>query len=103
MPRVIVCDVNETLLDVGALEPDFKEVFGDARVLQARFDRPPMTLRLLIKRASLKTRNRARAEIGNPNPEMPTRNRSGNLGWQLNRFSGGTSGARRGTNGRRRR
>jgi 2-haloacid dehalogenase len=37
MPRVIVCDVNETLLDVGALEPVFKEVFGDARVLQEWF------------------------------------------------------------------
>jgi len=37
MPRVIVCDVNETLLDVGALEPDFKEVLGDARVLQDWF------------------------------------------------------------------
>jgi hypothetical protein len=37
MPRVIVCDVNETLLDVGALEPDFTEVFGDARVLQDWF------------------------------------------------------------------
>jgi 2-haloacid dehalogenase len=37
MPRVIVCDVNETLLDVGALEPDFKEVFGDGRVLQDWF------------------------------------------------------------------
>lgn len=37
MPRVIVCDVNETLLDVGALEPDFKEVFGDGRVLQEWF------------------------------------------------------------------
>ena len=24
MPRVIVCDVTETLLDVGALEPHFK-------------------------------------------------------------------------------
>ena len=34
MPRVIVCDVNETLLDVAALEPNFKEVFADARVLQ---------------------------------------------------------------------
>ena len=34
MPRVIVCDVNETLLDVRALEPEFKEVFADARVLQ---------------------------------------------------------------------
>jgi 2-haloacid dehalogenase len=37
MTRVIVCDVNETLLDVGALEPHFKEVFGDARVLQDWF------------------------------------------------------------------
>jgi len=37
MPRVIVCDVNETLLDVRALEPDFTEVFGDARVLQEWF------------------------------------------------------------------
>jgi 2-haloacid dehalogenase len=37
MPRVIVCDVNETLLDVAALEPNFKEVFGDARVLQEWF------------------------------------------------------------------
>jgi len=32
MPRVIVCDVNETLLDVGALEPHFKQAFGDGRV-----------------------------------------------------------------------
>jgi hypothetical protein len=37
MPRVIVCDVNETLLDVGALEPRFKELFGDGRVLQEWF------------------------------------------------------------------
>jgi 2-haloacid dehalogenase len=37
MPRVIVCDVNETLLDVGALEPRFKETFGDGRVLQEWF------------------------------------------------------------------
>ena len=37
MPRVIVCDVNETLLDVGALEPHFKGVFGDGRVLQEWF------------------------------------------------------------------
>lgn len=37
MPRVIVCDVNETLLDVGALEPHFKEAFGDGRVLQEWF------------------------------------------------------------------
>ena len=37
MPRVIVCDVNETLLDVGALEPLFKAAFGDGRVLQEWF------------------------------------------------------------------
>jgi 2-haloacid dehalogenase len=37
MPRVIVCDVNETLLDVGALEPYFSDVFGDGRFLQDWF------------------------------------------------------------------
>jgi Dynamin family len=37
MPRVIVCDVNETLLDVGALEPHFKQAFGDGRVLHEWF------------------------------------------------------------------
>jgi 2-haloacid dehalogenase len=37
MPRVIVCDVNETLLDLSAMDPDFTEVFGDARVLQEWF------------------------------------------------------------------
>jgi 2-haloacid dehalogenase len=37
MPRVIVCDVNETLLDVGALEPHFNQTFGDSRVLQEWF------------------------------------------------------------------
>ena len=37
MPRVIVCDVNETLLDIGALEPHFKQTFGDGRVLQGWF------------------------------------------------------------------
>lgn len=30
MPRVCVFDVNETLLDLGALDPRFEEVFGDA-------------------------------------------------------------------------
>ena len=28
MPRIIVCDVNDTLLDVGALEPHFKEMLS---------------------------------------------------------------------------
>jgi 2-haloacid dehalogenase len=37
LPRIIVCDVNETLLDVRALEPEFKEAFGDPRVLQEWF------------------------------------------------------------------
>src|SRR5262245_61868752 len=37
MARVIGCDVNETLLDVGALEPHFKRAFGDGHVLQEWF------------------------------------------------------------------
>lgn len=37
MPRLIVCDVNETLLDIGALEPQFKQAFGDGRALQDWF------------------------------------------------------------------
>jgi hypothetical protein len=38
MPRVVVCDVNETLLDVGALEPHFRQAFGDGRVLREWFN-----------------------------------------------------------------
>lgn len=37
MPRVLVFDVNETLLDLGALDPVFEEVFGDARVRREWF------------------------------------------------------------------
>ncbi len=37
MPRVIVCDVNETLLDIAALAPHFEQAFGDRRVLQDWF------------------------------------------------------------------
>lgn len=37
MARVIVCDVNETLLDLGALAPHFKQAFGDGRVWQDWF------------------------------------------------------------------
>src|SRR5262249_24787974 len=37
MPRVIVCDVNETLLDIGALKPGFQAVFGDGGVLREWF------------------------------------------------------------------
>lgn len=37
MPRIIVCDVNETLLDIGALEPHFARVFGDGRLMKEWF------------------------------------------------------------------
>jgi 2-haloacid dehalogenase len=37
MARVCVFDVNETLLDLGSLDPHFEEVFGDAGVRRAWF------------------------------------------------------------------
>jgi 2-haloacid dehalogenase len=37
MPQVILFDVNETLLDLHALDPLFHRVFGDAAVMQAWF------------------------------------------------------------------
>jgi 2-haloacid dehalogenase len=37
-PRVCVFDVNETLLDLGALDPPFQRVFGDASVRQLWFN-----------------------------------------------------------------
>ena len=37
MARVCVFDVNETLLDLGALDPHFKDTFGDASVRRAWF------------------------------------------------------------------
>jgi 2-haloacid dehalogenase len=37
MRRVCVFDVNETLLDLGALDPQFERVFGDASARQAWF------------------------------------------------------------------
>jgi 2-haloacid dehalogenase len=37
MARVCVFDVNETLLDMGALDPHFERVFGDASTRQAWF------------------------------------------------------------------
>jgi 2-haloacid dehalogenase len=37
MPGVIVFDVNETLLNLHALDPLFRRVFGDAVVMQAWF------------------------------------------------------------------
>ena len=35
--RIIVFDVNETLLDIGALAPQFERIFGDPGVLQEWF------------------------------------------------------------------
>ena len=35
--RILVFDVNETMLDVNALEPHFARVFGDGRVLRDWF------------------------------------------------------------------
>ncbi len=37
MPSVIVFDVNETLLDLAALDPVFERIFGDATVREAWF------------------------------------------------------------------
>jgi len=37
MPRIIVFDVNETLLDIAALEPHFTRAFGDRTVLRDWF------------------------------------------------------------------
>jgi 2-haloacid dehalogenase len=37
MTRICVFDVNETLLDLGALDPHFERVFGDAGVRRAWF------------------------------------------------------------------
>ena len=37
MPRICVFDVNETLLDLRALDPQFARVFGDTGVRQAWF------------------------------------------------------------------
>jgi len=37
-PSVLVFDVNETLLDIEALEPQFEDIFGDATLLRTWFD-----------------------------------------------------------------
>lgn len=37
MPRVCLFDVNETLLDLGALDPHFERAFGDAGVRRSWF------------------------------------------------------------------
>ncbi|MFQ5571397.1 MAG: haloacid dehalogenase type II [Rhodothermales bacterium] len=39
MPRIIVFDVNETLLDLAALDPHFEQVFGDGAARKEWFAR----------------------------------------------------------------
>ena len=36
-PRIVVFDVNETLLDIGALAPQFQRLFGNSGVAQEWF------------------------------------------------------------------
>ena len=66
MGRVIVCDVNETLLDVGALAPLFEQAFGDGRVLQEWFQ----TVLLYSEVATLAGPYSSFAEIGGAALEM---------------------------------
>jgi 2-haloacid dehalogenase len=37
MVNTIVFDVNETLLDISALEPEFERIFGDGAVIERWF------------------------------------------------------------------
>ena len=39
MPRIIVFDVNETLLDLAALDPYFERAFGDVAARKEWFAR----------------------------------------------------------------
>src|SRR6185369_7808496 len=38
MPRILVFDVNETLLDLKVLEPHFERIFGDRTMLHEWFN-----------------------------------------------------------------
>ena len=57
MARVCVFDVNETLLDLGALDPHFERVFGDAAVRRAWFSQ-------LLQSAFLTTITGAYSDFG---------------------------------------
>jgi 2-haloacid dehalogenase len=57
MPRVCVFDVNETLLDLKALDPHFARVFGDASVRLAWFNQ-------MIQSALVATVTDAYADFG---------------------------------------
>ena len=47
MSRVIVFDVNETLLDLSALDPHFERIFGDAAIKQKWFAQVLQTVKEL--------------------------------------------------------
>ena len=57
MARVCVFDVNETLLDLGALDPHFEQAFGDAGVRRAWFSQ-------LLQSAFLATITGAYSDFG---------------------------------------
>ena len=57
MPRVIVFDVNETLLDLRALDDDFERVFGDRRAREEWFQQ-------LLQSAFVATITNAYADFG---------------------------------------
>ena len=57
MPRVLLFDVNETLLDLRALDPAFERVFGEAGARQAWFGQ-------LLQSALLATVTDAYADFG---------------------------------------
>lgn len=52
MPRVLVFDVNETLLDLRALDPHFERVFGDAAVRRQWFQQFLQTMLVTIATGS---------------------------------------------------
>ena len=82
MPRVIVFDVNETLLDLGALESHFEQMFGDGSHLAGMVcERPALfgsgnagwpVLRLREYRRSVTRHGRKRSRhhtvVGRPQP-----------------------------------
>jgi 2-haloacid dehalogenase len=57
MPRICVFDVNETLLELGALDPHFERAFGDAAVRRAWFSQ-------LLQSAFLATITGAYSDFG---------------------------------------
>ncbi len=57
MARVIVFDVNETLLDLGALDPEFKRIFGETAARQAWFQQ-------MLQSAFISTITGAYADFG---------------------------------------